>query len=423
VALRSSIPQRIGRLVLAGAEATSDEDERVARGVLATAAVTMSAMAVIWYGALFALGRPLSASIPLAYQIFTFGGVLIVRRTKSFEWFRNSQLGAMLILPALLQWSLGGFVSSGAMILWAFATALGAQIFSKRPWHWMAAFFVLTALSAFLDPWLVDNIEPLPSVASLGLFALNLMGVAVVIALILRYFINQRDRARADLEQERARSEMLLLNILPEPIAARLKAGEETIADAWDSVTVLFADIVDFTPTAARLGPEGMVQVLNEVFTMLDGLAAKYHLEKIKTVGDAYMVVGGLPEARTDHLESVCRFALETMEAIATRPDGIQMRIGIETGPVVAGVIGSSKFSYDLWGDTVNTASRMESHGIPGRIQVTERVRHALDRSFDFERRGSIEVKGKGPMETHFLVGVGEGGRDSPVGREVSEPA
>jgi guanylate cyclase len=397
--------RKVSRLVLDEPDATSDEDERVARGVLITAAATMSAMAAIWYAPLFALGRPLSASIPLTYQLFTFVGIYIVRKTGKFEWFRRTQLKAMLVLPALLQWSLGGFNSSGAMLLWAFATALGAQIFADRPWHWMAAFFALTALSAALEPWLTENVDPLPGIVSLALFALNLMGVAVVIALILRYFINQRDRARTELEAERARSESLLLNILPEPIAVRLKEGEETIADAWHSVTVLFADIVDFTPTSARLGPEGLVRMLTDVFGMLDELAAKHGLEKIKTIGDAYMVVGGLPTPRADHLEAVARFAIEAATAIDARSDGLRMRFGMETGPVVAGVIGSSKFSYDLWGDTVNTASRMTTHGMPGRIQVTDRVRHILDGLFEFEPRGIIEVKGKGTMEAHFLVG------------------
>jgi guanylate cyclase len=413
VALRQELSARLDRLVAVGVDVSDNEDERVAKGVLVTAALAMSSLAVIWYATMFALGRPGSAAIPLTYQILTFVGVYAVFRTHRFAAFRNAQLGMMLMLPALLQWSLGGFVSSGAMLLWAFATALGAQIFAERPWRWMAGFFGLTALSAAIDPWLVANVEPLPATASRAFFALNLMGIAAVISLILRYFISQRDRARAELEAERARSEMLLLNILPEAIATRLKAGEETIADAWESVTVLFADIVDFTPTSARLGPESLVRMLSDVFGTLDRLAAKYGLEKIKTIGDAYMVVGGLPTPRSDHLEAVARFALEAASAIDARSDGIRMRFGMETGPVVAGVIGATKFSYDLWGDTVNTASRMTTHGLPGRIQVTDRVCHALGDSFLFEPRGIVEVKGKGPMQAHFLVGPTKTGTDA----------
>jgi class 3 adenylate cyclase len=208
---------------------------------------------------------------------------------------------------------------------------------------------------------------------------------------------------------EQERSERLLLNVLPASIAARLKQTEGVIADRFPEVTVLFADIVDFTQRSERIAPEQLVQALNDLFSVFDQLAQQRGLEKIKTVGDAYMVAGGLPDPRPDHAQAVAEMALAIRDEVASRidPSGqpLAVRIGIDTGPVVAGVIGTSKFSYDLWGDTVNTASRMESHGITGYIQVTARTYERLREAYGFERRGSIPVKGKGEIVTYFLVG------------------
>jgi class 3 adenylate cyclase len=211
------------------------------------------------------------------------------------------------------------------------------------------------------------------------------------------------------LEAERARSEGLLRNMLPESIAERLKQRQEVIADASPQVTVLFTDIVDFTSHAERSPPEATVALLNELFSQFDALTESRGLEKIKTVGDAYMVAGGLPNPRPDHARAVAELALEMLDLAARRsfPDGepVRLRIGIDTGPVVAGVIGRRRFSYDLWGDTVNTASRMETTGIPGCIQITERTRELLGDRYVLRERGKIQVKGKGKMLTYFLSG------------------
>jgi len=211
------------------------------------------------------------------------------------------------------------------------------------------------------------------------------------------------------LEAERARSEGLLRNMLPTSIAERLKQRQEVIADASPKVTVLFADIVDFTPHAERSPPEATVALLNELFSQFDDVTETRGLEKIKTIGDAYMVAGGLPEPMPDHAAAVAELALEMLELAARRslPDGgpVRLRIGIDSGPVVAGVIGRRRLSYDLWGDTVNTASRMQTTGVPGCIQVTERTRQLLGERYLFRERGVIHVKGKGKMTTYFLSG------------------
>jgi len=212
-----------------------------------------------------------------------------------------------------------------------------------------------------------------------------------------------------ELDAARKRSDSLLLNILPAPIAERLKQGESMIADHFDGVTVLFADIVDFTPISSGLTPGRAVDVLDAVFSEFDRIAGHYELEKIKTIGDCYMAVGGLPEPQSDHAERVANAALEMLPALSRVGKWLDLplkvRIGLHTGDAVAGVIGRQKFVYDLWGDTVNTASRMESHGVGDRIQCTERLYRLLGDRFTFESRGQVEIKGKGPMPTYFLVG------------------
>jgi len=221
--------------------------------------------------------------------------------------------------------------------------------------------------------------------------------------------LSQLDQAYVMLNTERDRAEQLLLNVLPEDVANRLKLGEMTIADSFSEVTVLFADIVDFTSLSARISPEQLVTMLNQVFSAFDKLAETYGLEKIKTIGDAYMVVSGLNGTDPNRPESAAAMALDMQAELQRLSEvtgiALKARIGIDTGPVVAGVIGTKKFIYDLWGDTVNTASRMESQGVPGRIQVTQRYYERLLDKYQFEQRGVIQVKGKGDMTAYLLGG------------------
>jgi class 3 adenylate cyclase len=216
-------------------------------------------------------------------------------------------------------------------------------------------------------------------------------------------------KARQTLVAEQEKSERLLLNILPQSIAERLKHQSDSIADNFTEVSVLFADIVGFTQLSAQMPPQELVTLLNQVFSSFDQLAARYDLEKIKTIGDAYMVVAGLPEARADHAAAIADMALEMQQSLNRLNHQIgqtlSIRVGIHTGPVVAGVIGLKKFAYDLWGDTVNTASRMEASGIPGEIQVTQTTYDCLKHHYRFESRGLIAIKGKGDMTTYLLKG------------------
>jgi class 3 adenylate cyclase len=213
----------------------------------------------------------------------------------------------------------------------------------------------------------------------------------------------------AQIEAEQEKSERLLLNVLPKSIAERLKESEEVIADSFSDVTVLFADLVGFTELSSRITPSELVLLLDEIFSEFDHLAEAYGLEKIKTIGDAYMAVSGLPVPRDDHVAAAANMALDMRDAVTrlgvSLGHSIQARIGLHTGPVVAGVIGRKKFIYDLWGDTVNTASRMESHGISDQIHVTTEVFKRLENHYEFQELGSTEIKSKGVMETYLLVG------------------
>ena len=222
--------------------------------------------------------------------------------------------------------------------------------------------------------------------------------------------LRDREQAIADaLRAEKEHSEALLLNILPPQIVARMRQGERIIADRIAEATILFSDLVGFTELAARLSPERTVELLGLLFARFDALAACHGLEKIKTIGDAYMVAGGIPEARPDHAAAMAAMALDMLDAVAiasrTLSEPLELRIGIHTGALVAGVIGTHKFVYDVWGDTVNTASRMENLGLPGHIHISAATRAALGDGFRVAPRGPLEVKGKGVMETYFLLG------------------
>jgi adenylate cyclase len=279
----------------------------------------------------------------------------------------------------------------------------------------------LVAVSAAIDGLLPMPANGLPSWLVVIFFALNILGPSVTTFALLEYFVHSRDRAYRLLTEEQERSEKLLLSIFPRAVAERLKVSQGVIAERRDQVSVLFADIAGFTPAAERLPAEEVVVLLDEIFSAFDELVARHGLEKIKTIGDGYLAAAGIPTPRADHAEATARLALAMRQTLADLPAaaGLSLRVGIDSGPVVAGVIGRSKFGYDLWGDTVNTASRMESHARPGAIQVTERSYRRLAERFVFERRPAVAVKGKGEMTTYLLLGERQ---EPPVGAERYEP-
>jgi len=405
--------RRLERLALIGVVSGDSDDVRVQKVTLTLAAVTSTVMAVVWVGTYLALGLPVSAAIPFTYQVASVVTLIAFARTKDYRFFRFSQIVLILLLPFLLQWSLGGYVASSAVSVWALVGVFGALFFfsPRQAVPWFAMFVVLTIISGLIDPWLAASAPAIPMGIQVWFFVLNLLAVSLIAYLLLQYSVRARDAALAQ-------SDGLLLNVLPSSIAARLKREPGVIAERFEEVTVLFADVADFTPFAERTSPERVVGVLDEVFSAFDRLTQARGLEKIKTIGDAYMVAGGLPEPRPDHAEAVADLALEMQAQLAQVCDALGLaltiRIGIDSGPVVAGVIGRHKFTYDLWGDTVNTASRMESHGVAGRIQVTEATYRRLKDRFRFEDRGEIEIKGKGHLRAYLLVGAGSVSEDHP---------
>lgn len=398
------LPGRLPRVVELGALPSDSDELRARKAVLVLSSILMASLAFVWVATYAVLGLWVPAAIPFAYQLATAAGVVAFARARRYVVFRESQLLLSLLLPFALQWSLGGFANSSAVALWAITSPLGALLFvgARQAVPWFAAFAGLVAVSAALDPALAADAPDIPQGVVVAFFALTIVGVAATVFALLQYFVRARERAQE-------RSERLLLNVLPQPVAERLKEQEGIIADACPEVTVLFADLVGFTPLAERLTAQELVSLLDRVFACWDALVAELGVEKIKTIGDAYMVAGGIPGPRADHAEAVADLALAMGPALAGCTAGtgpaLQVRIGIDSGPVVAGVIGRAKFSYDLWGDTVNTASRMESHAAPGTIQVSERAYERLRDRFELRPRGTVDVKGKGPMTSYLLLG------------------
>jgi adenylate cyclase len=293
---------------------------------------------------------------------------------------------------------LGGVFPAAGNTSWGVLAVIGGvAIFADRRAHFWLAVFVIGTITASLVSLRLEPLYQLPNREYFALF--NILAVAVFIYAILFYFVRRSDRLYRQ-------SEDLLRNVLPDEVADRLKTSPEMIADEYESASILFADVAEFTPLSAEMEPEQVINLLNEVFTAFDALVVERGLEKIKTIGDAYMVAAGVPVSRDDHADAICDLALAMRELLDSRDFAgrrIHMRIGIASGPVMAGIIGRQKFSYDLWGDTVNMASRMESTGTSGRIQLTEQTCRLIQDRFRCERRGLVDIKGKGPTETWYL--------------------
>jgi guanylate cyclase len=357
----------------------------------------------------FALGETAAGWIPFGYGLFSLLSLITFAVTRRYHFFRFSQLLLVLLLPCLLMMGLGGYIHGSVVILWAIIAPMGALVFDepRRAPAWFLGYLGLVVLSGVLQPYLRST-NALTGQQVLLFFVLNVGAVSSLVFILMLVFVRQRMALLAVVRLEQVKSENLLLNILPKEIAEILKNEERTIADHFPGASILFADMVGFTPMTASMTPAAMLELLNEVFTFFDALVDKYNVEKIRTIGDSYMVAAGVPRARPDHAQALAHMALEMRTFVQTNPACVSrqlnFRIGINSGPVVAGVIGRKKFIYDLWGDAVNTASRMESHGTPGCIQITRDTYELIKGEFVCEPRGRIAVKGKGDMETWYLV-------------------
>lgn len=409
------LPAWVRRLVDAGADPADDASARLRKRMLMLVVLFATTVVAVALTATVGVGDARSLVVPAVYFVGSLVGVAVLVATKRIGLLLYSQLAMVLLLPAVQQWLLGGFVASAASVLYSLNAALLAVVLvgPRRARWWLLAFAAVVIVSGVADGWLSRTVQP-TDVPIVLFFVVTIVAVGVIAWLPLAFFVDARrrlvaelGRANAALDHERRRSDALLLTILPEGIAARLKDGERPIADRYEHVAVLFADIEGFTPSAQDLDPEELIRTLNQVFTRFDRLAAACGMEKVKTIGDAYMAVAGAPEPHPDVATRAARMALQMQGAceglsLASRP--LRVRVGLDVGPVVAGVIGETKFAWDLYGDVVNTAARMESHGVPGRVHVTERFAAALAAPYAAEERGVLAVKGKGELRTFFLA-------------------
>ena len=397
----------VGRVLAIGADPADSPDERTQKAFFVGIIVGVLPAGVLWGAMYWALGEPVAALFPWGYTVVSIACIAIFSRTKNFAFLKTVELLLILVTPALLQVALGGIVASSGVILWSFLSPLGAAVFDReRAWKWFAAFAALIGLSIPAAQLVRPDEAEMPYAAVVAFAALNIAAVTLVAFAVVVAFARQREVAQN-------RVETLLLDILPEEIAQRLQFEEQTIADHFEEASVLFADVVDFTPLSTTLDAREVVGLLDRLFGSFDELVDRYEVEKIKTIGDCYMVAAGVPRYRVDHAQALARLALEMRaSAAACLPDGhghdLRLRIGISSGPVVAGVIGRRRFLYDLWGDTVNMASRMESHGVPDSIHITRSTLELLGDDFLTEARGPVDVKGKGQVETWLLLGPDE---------------
>ncbi|HSD41984.1 MAG TPA: adenylate/guanylate cyclase domain-containing protein [Burkholderiales bacterium] len=410
------------RLRTAGIEPDDTDDVRLKKSLLMFAMGLTVAAPVLWFALYGSMGLKLPATVPFGYQLVSLGTLLVYLVTRNFDLFRVLQLSLYLFFPFVLQWQLGDFITASGFVLWGLlAPVVAVLVYSPRDSiPWFAAYIVLVVAAAGGDYYLFAEgakPPPVPPKTIVVFFALNFVAISSVVYFLLRYAAVERDKSKARLEEahrllqsEQERSERLLLNILPGPVAERLKMEDGTIADGFADVTVMFADIVNFTTLAEGMSPNQIFAMLNKVFSSFDSLAEKHGLEKIKTIGDAYMVAGGLnDESSINYSEAIAYMALEMRDLLASdlsvNDHRLEIRMGIGTGPVVAGVVGKKKFIYDLWGDTVNLASRITAESVPGMVQVDVTTYRRLRNRFEFDPPKTTYLKGKGDTTVYTLRG------------------
>jgi class 3 adenylate cyclase len=408
--------QRLGR---AAVDENDSEELRLRKTLLMFASGLMNMAAIVWLGIYWMLGLKLPTTIPLAYQLLSALILAVYLKTRNFDFFRFAQLSLFLFAPFVIQWSIGSFVNSSGIVLLALLAPVGAMVVygPRESIPWFFTYVVLTAMSGVFDYFLATgDMSGVPMKTVAVFFVLNFTILSTIVYLLLRYFVQQKDTFQAELSRqhelvqaEQRKSEQLLTTILPPHIAQRLKDEQATIAEGFADVSVMFADIVNFTSLAEELTPKEVVAFLDDVFTRFDELAEKHGVDKIKTIGDAYMVAGGLSGDGTQYAGSVADLALEMLELTRSndtmRRYNVSFHIGIATGPAIAGVIGTKRFTYDLWGDTVNFASRVTTEAPPGEILVDKTTYRRLGTRYAFGEPQDVMFKGKGQMTVYRLLG------------------
>jgi class 3 adenylate cyclase len=395
------------------------QEEKLRSNLLIFVCAFMNFAVMLWLAIYWMMGQNYSTNIPLAYQAVSLSSLVYFLKSKNFATFRFIQLSLFLFAPFVMQWGVGSSVTSSGVTIWALLAPIGAVVVAgwRESIPWFVAYIVLTAVSGFFDYYLgIGNTGGL-ELKTIGVFfALNFVAMSSILYFLVRYFVLETEKIKTQLDQkhtqlieEQNKSENLLLNVLPVNIAQRLKDHQTLIADGHSDVTVMFADISNFTQMTEQMAPKQMVGLLNKIFSWFDSMTDKYHLEKIKTIGDAYMVVGGLTRNREDYVKNMVDMALEMQEFISLHPDlarhNMGIHIGIATGPAVAGVIGSKRFIYDVWGDTVNIASRLSDDGKKGEILTDKTTFNRLREQYIFEPPAIANLKGKGEVPVYRLQG------------------
>jgi adenylate cyclase len=404
-----------------GSDPRDSSEERVRKALLVTVCLMILPAGVLWGALYWAFGERIPALIPWVYVVLSVAALATFAATRNVRLLRTAELLLILLLPAAVSIALGGLVPSNGVILWSLLAPLGALVFDRpgRAWLWFAAFLGLLAVAAPLGSAIRTSDVAFSDNVVLAFAGLNIGGPSLVAFTLLAAFAIQRENAERRLVD-------LLVNVLPDDIVERLQEENRRIADHVDGASILFADVVDFTPLSSQLSPEEVVGLLDELFCEFDDLADRHGVEKIKTIGDCYMVAAGVPRPRSDHAQALARMALDMRDCVrryahSGHENRLELRIGINSGEVVAGVIGRRRFIYDLWGDAVNIASRMESHGTPGRIQISRATRDLLGDEFLCEGRGTIEVKGKGLVEAFYLHDVASEPADAAAKAPLAE--
>ena len=406
-------------------------EERLSGDMLMLTTGFMMCAAALWLAIYWSMGYQYSTAIPLTFQALSAVTITLYWKFRRLYSFAVFQLALILFTPFAMQWSIGNFVNASGVSLWGLMAPVGAVtvLGTRQSMPWFFAWLFMTVMAGVFDYLLPGSGQRFDLQTIAVFFVLNFAAISVMIYSLLWYFASEKNKLRervdainAEMLMEKERSEALLLNILPRPIAERLKRKEVNIAQGHADVTVLVADIVGFTRMSEELSPVETVKILNEVFSLFDGLADRHGVEKIKTIGDAYMAAAGLETGSQIHYaDAVAKLALEMQSELAEyrRRSGerVELRIGIGTGPLVAGVIGRKKFIYDMWGDSVNLAFRLVGDAPPGAINADMTTYRRLQTRFRFAEPHDVDVKGKGRLQVYRLVGV----MDSPEAREAAE--
>ena len=383
------------RLVSIADEPTDDDDlilrKRV--GVVVGYLTVVAPLGVPLFGG----GSLISYAMGFGLPVMSAANLFLLARTRRFDRYVTVLLVSGVLFTLTADVLIGG-LGAGAGVIWAFLAPVYALLAlgPRRATGWFVVYLAVLLAAVLLDPWVTSRVVGPSYTVRLISFAQNLAVPLGITFFLLRYTDIRRRAAEA-------RSEELLTNAIPISIAARLKHGDERIADRYPETTVLFADLAGFTPWARRTDPDAVVSFLDDLFRRFDALAATCGVEKIKTIGDSYMAVAGAPLPRPDHAVAAMSLARGMLEIVGAMDVHLELRIGLASGSVVGGVIGQKRILFDLWGDTVNLASRMESSGLPGRIQVAPSTYALLRNALSFDERSGLEVKGLGVLTTYLL--------------------